>query len=158
VYRKKREVLNVIIIVCSVVFTILSAFICYREGTLFSGIHDPFMEGGISWNNETNNGFEIMLSIFVCEIFLLAIGKRTPAWRTDSIISLVRFARVFITSTFTIFHLIGGAVFENIGGLGIGVVEVTAIGYIVFFLSWFILFLDIKLKKVRRLEIQQGFN
>ena len=144
------ETLNAIIIICSTVFTILSAFTCYRTGTLFSGIHDPLLEGTVSWHDEINNSFDSMISIFLLEIFLMMISRRFLIRFTDLVISLTRIIRTFLTSISTLLYLVGADVFARMGGLGSGVSEVTIIGYMVFGLSWIILILHMKLQKEKR--------
>lgn len=145
--REKTDVLVVISIVLCVIFTILSAFTCYRSGTQFWGIHDPLMEGVISWDKEVNNGFWFMLVLCILKIFALLPGKKDFLYCIDVIVSVIRMLA-------TIMLLVRYAVIEkylgSMGGLGSGVAEVTAIGYIVLALACLILLIDIKIRRKKR--------
>ncbi len=151
---KKSELLIYISIVLCVIFTILSAFTCYRSGMIFSGIHDPMMEGAISWSDERNNAFFLMLMLCVFEIFVLIPGERYYLLWIKVVVSVIR---MFITTMMFLLHITGGAVFERMGGLGSSIAEVTVSGYIALVLSWLILFTDIVLVKVKHREIEQRF-
>lgn len=135
---KEWKKIQIITIVFTILFIVLSACDCIETGHLYMRDYQEMKAGDILYDGYLDNCFAVTASLGILQILLMLWKLKV----CQAICILLSVIELFISLRIILLNLIGKMI---MGGISSPIYELTMIGYVVLILSVFLFLLHIKL-------------